>query len=62
MCRRANSPIISAGIVRLIKPQERAQDPAATPGQGHRRRGADTVIGARHNRRMTSHHHLRLPT
>jgi len=46
-----------AGIVRIIDPQERAQDRAPTPGQGLGSRRADTVIGARDDRGVPSRHH-----
>jgi hypothetical protein len=50
----------SAGIGRVLDPQERAQHPAATLRQSYRGRGADAMIGSRHNRRMISHRHLHL--
>jgi hypothetical protein len=44
-----------AGIDRIIEAQVGAQDRASAPGQRRSGRGADAVVGSRHERGMPSH-------
>jgi len=47
----------TAGLGRVVNPQERTQDRVPLPRQGLRGRGANAVISARHDRGMPSCHH-----